>query len=111
MPNSRNQIPLTILHSGQEHRLQTYWGEYRDLRALIADRFFLEDFGQCGGMGRCATCMIAVNGLSNEAALLKRNESTTLKKAGLTHANIRLSCQIPINDDLANVVVKVLEID
>lgn len=109
MVHSKNPIAFTILHSDQEYHVLTYRGEYRDLRALIADKLFLEDFGQCGGMGRCATCMIEVNGLSNEATVMKRNELSTLTKAGSMHEHVRLSCQIEIDDDLANAIVKVLD--
>lgn len=109
MEHLRNHIVFTVLYSGQEHRLQTYGGEYRDLRALIADMLFLEDFGQCGGMGRCGTCLIEVNELKNKPAERVRNESVTLSKMGMTQTGIRLACQIQINDDLENMVVRVLE--
>jgi 2Fe-2S ferredoxin len=105
----KNYIIFTVIHSGEEHRLQTYPGEYRDLRLLIADKFFLEDFGECGGMGRCATCMVEIDGLQGEAADKKRNESATLLKAGTKDSTVRLSCQIPVDDDLANTVIHVLE--
>lgn len=105
-----NKIELTIVYSGIEYRLQTFYGEYRDLKSLILDRLFPEDFGQCGGMGRCATCMVEVNGLVGDAALLKRNEETTLERMGSGGQNIRLSCQLAIDDSLANAVIRVLDV-
>lgn len=89
--------------------MQTYFGEYRNLRDLISDRLFLEGFGECGGMGRCATCMVEIDGLNNEAATMKRNESATLSKAGTNNLKVRLACQIAVDDDLANVIVRMLE--
>lgn len=105
-----NKIELTIVYSGIEYKLQTFYGEYRDLKSLILDRLFPEDFGQCGGMGRCATCMVEVKGLVGDAALLKRNEETTLERMGPCGQNIRLSCQLAIDDSLANAVIRVLDV-
>jgi 2Fe-2S ferredoxin len=56
------KISLTILYSSEEYKIQTYAGEYRDLKCLIQDRLFTDDFGQCGGMGRCGTCIVGLVG-------------------------------------------------
>lgn len=89
--------------------MQTYHGEYRDLKCLIQDRLYAEGFGQCGGMGRCATCMVEINGLKGEAALLRRNEAVTLERMSPEIADIRLACQILVDDNLSNTVIRVLE--
>lgn len=101
---------ITILYLGEEYRLQTYHGEYRDLKSLILDRLYPEDFGQCGGMGRCATCMVEVKGLKADAAMLKRNEETTLGRMGPGGLDIRLACQLAVDDSLANTVIRILNI-
>lgn len=107
MDRPKNYIEFTITLSGEEHRLKTYWREYRDLRDLIVDKLLLDDFGQCGGMGRCATCMVSIEGSANDVSLMRRNEETTLTKIGLSGGNIRLACQIPIDDDISNVHIHI----
>ena len=52
MPQPSYKICLTIFYSSEEYKIQTFSGEYRDLKCLIQDRLFADDFGQCGGMGR-----------------------------------------------------------
>ncbi|MFA5244547.1 MAG: 2Fe-2S iron-sulfur cluster-binding protein [Pedobacter sp.] len=103
------KICLTVLYGSEEYLIQTFHGEYRDLKCLIADRLFTENFGECGGVGRCGTCMVEIEGLNGEAAALKRNESTTLGRLMHDRQNIRLACQIPVDDSLSNLVIKVIE--
>jgi len=105
---SKNYLTFTLVHEETEHRIKTYWGEYRNLRDLITDKLFLEGFGDCGGMGRCATCMVEIDGLTGDASTMKRNETETLLKAKAVNSNVRLACQIAIDDDLANVIVRAL---
>ncbi len=104
-----NQLMITIVYSGEEYKLKTFHGEYRDLKTLIMDRLFPEDFGQCGGMGRCATCLVEIKGMSAEDAQMKRNESVTLGKIGMNKPEIRLACQIPVDSSLADVKIRILE--
>lgn len=78
---------------------------------LLDDQFIVEDFGECRGMGKCATCMIEVIAAPNLLEGLQRNEMTTLKKAAILKNNIRLSCQIFINDSLKDAVLKIYEWD
>jgi 2Fe-2S ferredoxin len=103
------KIIFTILYSDEERLIQTYAGEFRNLKGLIRDTFYLENFGECGGMGRCATCMIEIKGLTGEAANYKRNEETTLHRLMPEKANVRLSCQVEIDDELANTYIKIIE--
>jgi 2Fe-2S ferredoxin len=103
----KNYICFTLICDGEEHILNTYPGEYRNLRDLIADKLFLEGYGECGGMGRCATCMVEIDGLKGDAAMMKRNESATLLKAGTISSTTRLACQIAIDDNLSNMIVRV----
>jgi len=102
-----NKICLTIFYSSEEYKIQTYSGEYRDLKCLIQDRLYADDFGQCGGMGRCGTCVVRIEGLKNASGFM-RNEATTLKRLAPEIDNIRLACQIPIDDGLSNVKITVI---
>jgi ferredoxin, 2Fe-2S len=109
MSYPKNPIVFIVFHAGEEYTLKTFWGEYRDLRALINDKLDLEDFGQCGGMGRCATCMVEITTLSNLLPNMDRNEQSTLSKRKRAGSAVRLSCQIPIDDNLANALVQISE--
>ena len=109
MKDSRTKILFAIVYAGDEHTIQTFSGEYRDLKSLIEDKLYPDDFGQCGGMGRCATCMVEINGPNGYSGTFRRNEMTTLSRLSCHGANIRLSCQVEIDSDLANCVVNVLD--
>lgn len=89
MANSDSSFPVIefiISCEGNERRVRAYPNEYRDLRELIVDQFNLETFGQCGGNGRCATCMVQISGAAQQ-----------------------LSCQVSVDDELANAMVRVSE--
>lgn len=100
-----NRITFTVAYEDTEHRLQTYNAEYRNLRDLIADKLFIDGFGECGGVGRCATCLVQIDEMP---ASWERNEQVTLTKAGIINPKVRLACQIFVNDELANARVVIL---
>ncbi len=95
-------ISFTILSEDEEYVIETYTSEYRNLMALITDKIYVEDFGECKGMGRCGTCVIEIVKTKNELFSLDRNEEATLKKTGITYPKYRLACQILINEELKN---------
>ncbi len=71
--------------------------EYRSLMHLITDRIYIEEFGQCGGMGRCGTCIVLFR--EEHGGELHRNEQTTLRKLQFdAAAHNRLACQIMIDE-------------
>lgn len=98
-----------VLCDENEYILQVHKNEYRNLMVLLKDRICLDDFGQCGGMGRCGTCLIRISALADDSMLSYRNEQVTLKKMGILDSRIRLSCSIQVNEDLKNVIVEVLD--
>lgn len=100
-------ISFTIIGEDEEHVIETYTGEYRNLMALITDKIYVEDFGECKGMGRCGTCVIEIVKTENEFLCLERNEEATIKKTGITNPNYRLACQILINEDLKNTTFRI----
>lgn len=107
MPQPFNKICLTVFYSSEEYKIQTYAGEYRDLKCLIEDRLFTDDFGQCGGMGRCGTCIVRIEGFEKASGFM-RNEATTLLRLAPGIDDIRLACQIPVDDRLSNVIITVM---
>ncbi len=84
-----NPITFTISYQGQEFLVRTYHNQYFSLMSLIVDKLQMQGFGICSGMGSCGTCLLSIY---HDTSPLKR---TTL------------SCQVGINDELANVKVVV----
>jgi len=106
---TRNSIKLTVTANDLEQIIETYSGEYRNLMELLRDKMYLDSFGECCGMGRCATCIIEINGLKGNVATKERNEPVTLSKFGYKAEDIRLSCQVLISTDLDGSKIKILE--
>lgn len=106
---TRNSIKLTVTANDLEQIIETYGGEYRNLMELLRDKMYLDSFGECGGMGRCATCIIEINGLKGNVATKERNEPVTLSRFGCEEVNVRLSCQILVNADLDGAIITVVE--
>lgn len=108
----KNIIQFTLIERKQEHIVKTNNGAYANLMYLIRDLFLFDnDFGECGGMGKCATCLVEAKNLKGNAAIKSRNEPETLKKYKLDHPKYRLSCQVYINKDLDGASIKVLDFD
>lgn len=93
-------IKFKVLLYAKEYELSTCKNEYRNLMLLLNDKLYIEDFGQCGGMGRCGTCLIEIKESHQELTSLDRNEQVTLKKLNITESNTRLSCQLLIDATL-----------
>jgi 2Fe-2S ferredoxin len=74
---------------------------------LLKDKLGLEDFGQCGGMGRCGSCLVNIQGLVRNRDPDISNEQNTLSKMGIVNPATRLSCHIEINKELQNVMVQI----
>lgn len=104
------KIGFTVVEYGNSRNIEVSGNEYRSLMALINDQVCPEGFGECGGQGRCATCMVRVEG--GHISLLTeryRNEESTLRKKGCYSDNVRLSCQVLINSLLHGAVVYIDE--
>jgi len=102
-------IEFTALYGGQDYYLRSYENEYRNLMVLLKDKIGLDDFGQCGGIGRCGTCLVNISSLPNDPGRSVSNEQSTLSKMGVTNPTARLSCQVQIDEDLKNVVVELFD--
>jgi 2Fe-2S ferredoxin len=100
-------INFTIVSDEEEFTVETYAGEYRNLMALITDKIYVEDFGECKGMGRCGTCVIEIIKTENKFLSFERNEEATIKKTGITNPNYRLACQILVDEQLKNMTFRI----
>ena len=105
----KKDITIKVLYGDQEFELKAYHNEYRNLMMLIYDKIYIDDFGECTGMGRCGTCLVEFLSGSHELSQLDRNENTTIEKVGLTNANMRLSCQILVDKGLHNSKIRIVE--
>ena len=107
---TRSTIKITVLENGTEQTIKTYKGEYRNLMELLKDKLYFDCFGECGGMGRCATCILHVTGLQGSSVIKDRNEPVTLARYGFEdNPSIRLSCQLLVSAYLDGAIVSVLE--
>ncbi|MEO9021903.1 MAG: ferredoxin [Ginsengibacter sp.] len=105
----KNDISFTLICLDEKITIETYEGEFRNLMALINEKLYVEDFGECKGIGRCGTCLVETEGLEGDDSIMDRNEKSTLAKCAVKNPNLRLSCQIMINNALKNSVIKIVE--
>jgi 2Fe-2S ferredoxin len=101
----KNNISIKVLINNREYVLDTYDGEYPNLMMLISDKLYLEDFGECKGIGRCGTCHLFVIDPTEILLTREGNENTTLKKSWNVKDNSRLACQIIINESVNGICV------
>lgn len=106
---TKDSIKLTVTEKDVVQIIETYPGEYRNLMQLLKDKIYLDCFGECGGMGRCGTCIIKIDGIKGDSIKKERNEPVTLSRYGYNEVEIRLSCQIPISSDLDGAIIEILE--
>ena len=103
-----DNISFEIIYNGESHQITTRRNEYVNLMMLIYDQFADDEFGDCRGMGKCGTCMVEILNASEDLASFDRNEVTTLAKMNVNQQNIRLSCQLMIDDKLNGLQIRVL---
>jgi 2Fe-2S ferredoxin len=102
-------IQFTVIDNGQQLPIKVTQGSYPNLMFLLKEELSLDSFGECGGVGRCATCVIKAIGIQGNSTQKERNEPVTLQKLGYTEDTIRLSCQLYITSDLEGSEITVLE--
>lgn len=101
-------VSFTVVSEGETYFIQTHENEYRNLMVLLSDKIYLEDFGQCGGQGRCATCLVEITTANTLLFEKERNEQSTMAKKGGVKENSRLSCQIFITAALNGAIIHVV---
>ncbi len=106
--NYPSDISIIVFLRGKKHTILTRQGEYRNLMALLYDKFYIEDFGACKGTGRCGTCHIHIRNYTDELLNREGNEDTTLTKMGSVSPNSRLACQIMIDKKLHGLQIEVI---
>jgi ferredoxin, 2Fe-2S len=104
-----SKIHIKVFFNKEEHNIVTYKNEYRNLMQLLADRLVLDEFGECKGEGKCGTCMIVALNKSYSKSDYNRNELNTLSKFENETENLRLSCQLLINEEIQGLHLKIIE--
>ncbi len=108
MNEEKEEICFTIIYNLDSYVVRTYHNEYRNLMVLLKDKIDPGFFGECGGMGRCGTCLINILESPVYLENKHRNEQSTLSKMGISDQATRLSCQVLIDKELNNVTIEVL---
>ncbi|MBX2935150.1 MAG: hypothetical protein KF825_12970 [Ferruginibacter sp.] len=102
----QKDISITVLIDEDRYELHTYEREYRNVMVLIQDNLCPDDFGECGGQGRCCTCLAEVLNKNIELPAPHGNEAATLAKHHVTGTSKRLSCHLLIDKKLNGLVIK-----
>lgn len=110
MNPNRKKINFIVIDNNTNYTIETYVGEYPNLMFLLREKLLLDDFGQCGGVGRCATCIIKITAVKGDSLKKERNEPATLSKMGYEEDDIRLSCQLYITADLEECQIEILDL-
>ena len=108
MASPEKNIVITVTCEGAVYTIQTYPNEYRNLMMLIYDKIYVDEFGDCLGMGKCATCLIEIVEAPLQLSSYNRNEETTMNKAGFENKNVRLSCQILVDQHINGLKLNVI---
>jgi len=103
----KKNIEIIIFNRGEKFKLLTYDNEYRSLMELLFDNLYLENFGECKGMGRCSTCLIQIKSKTHKISDYYGNELATLKKHKINTLGYRLSCQINIDKNLHLIEIEI----
>jgi 2Fe-2S ferredoxin len=102
-------IQFTVIDNEHRYPIKVKHGSYPNLMFLLKEQLSLDSFGECGGVGRCATCVVKTIGIKGNSSQKERNEPVTLQKLGYEDKTIRLSCQLYITPDLEGSEITILE--
>jgi 2Fe-2S ferredoxin len=95
-------------NSSEKITLNTYTNEYENLMELLNDNIFINNFGECKGIGKCCTCLIEIVSENFNILDVERNEHITLKKHNITNINKRLACQIMVDSNIHNLEISIV---
>ncbi|MBU0695933.1 MAG: 2Fe-2S iron-sulfur cluster binding domain-containing protein [Bacteroidetes bacterium] len=101
-------IKIEVIYDGNSYFLQTTKHAYANLMVLLLNELTDEDFGDCKGMGKCGTCLIEILEGNDDLERQDRNEETTLSKMKINQSNIRLACQLLVDESLMGIKIRVI---
>ena len=108
MPARSTTIHFHLIFDEETVPVNCYANEYRNLMALINEKIYVPDFGECKGIGRCGTCLVRIENVQDLPAK-DRNEQSTLFKCKQGEEFVRLACQIMINEQLDGACIYILQ--
>jgi hypothetical protein len=88
--SEKNTIIFSLHHDSSVSLIQTREGQYQSLMCLISEYLDMPRFGICYGGGSCKTCGVILKGNCN------------------SQKKFVLSCEVKIDDELANQSVIIL---
>ena len=95
-----------ISRSGQETEVEAETG--RTLMEVIRDNGFDELLALCGGCCSCATCHAHVDpDFADKLPAMSEDENDLLDSSDHRNEYSRLSCQVPVDDDMAGLRVTI----
>ena len=95
-----------ISRNGEGREVQAEPG--LSLMEVIRDNGFDELLALCGGCCSCATCHVHVHpAFVDKLPKMGEDENDLLDSTEHRHATSRLSCQIPVSDDLDGLIVTI----
>lgn len=100
-----NEINITVIdREGKAHQLQAPTDMNMNLME-VCKAYDLPIMATCGGMAMCATCQVYIES-DQELPEMQDDEEAMLSEAFHVEDNSRLSCQIPITDELEGLTVR-----
>lgn len=102
---------ITVINqSGEETTIDAPTG--RTLMEVIRDNGFDELLALCGGCCSCATCHVHLDtSFMAKVPAMSDDENDLLDSSDHRNEFSRLSCQIPVTDDLAGLKVTIAQED
>ena len=99
---------VVVNQAGDEREIDALRGV--TLMEAIRDNGFDELLALCGGCCSCATCHVHVDpAYADKLPPVSADEDDLLDSSDTRDANSRLSCQIPVTDDLDGMKVTIAE--
>lgn len=94
-----------IEHTGTQHTIDAEVGQ--SLMQAAVNNMIEGIVAQCGGNCSCATCHVYVDpAWANRLAPAGRDEKDLIECVAELRENSRLSCQIPVTDELDGLIVR-----
>lgn len=98
-------VNITVIdREGKEHHLEAPTDMGMNLME-ICKAYELPILATCGGMAMCATCQVYVES-ETDLPEMQDDEEAMLSEAFFVEDNSRLSCQIPLTEELEGLVVR-----
>lgn len=104
-----NDINVTIINKGEEMVLEVPNDMGLNLMEFLKANDYEQIEGTCGGMALCASCHIRVLEVNPPLGEQSDDELAILETLPAVYDNSRLSCQIKLNPELANIKIEIPE--